>query len=154
MYAESWGSDYATNNGQYRGNDHYMVQYSFGYSNATNPGSPDPLAAVYQARNDVLWPGNSAQPYCSSILGYTASVTTTTIFVSVTASATTTVTSSGNPTTASVTSTAAAQKQKRALAMPDVLSKYPASIVTSACSLAVQPASSTSVVTVTSTQTA
>jgi hypothetical protein len=53
-----------------------------------------------------------------------------------------------------VTSTAAAQKQKRALAMPDVLSKYPAGIVTSACSLAVQPASGTSVVTVTSTQTA
>jgi hypothetical protein len=154
MYTESWGPDYATNSGQYRGNDHYMVQYSFGYSNSTNPGSPNPLAAVYQARNDVLWPGNSAQPYCSSILGYTASVTTTTIFVSATASATITVTSSGKPTMASVTSTAAAQKQKRALVMPDVLSKYPANIVTSACSLASQPASSTSIVTVTSTQTA
>jgi hypothetical protein len=136
MYAESWGSSYATNNGQYRGNDHYMVQYSFGYSNSTNAGSPNPLAAVYQARNDVLWPGNSAKPYCSSILGYTASVTTTTVVVSVTASTTTT-----------------AAARKRALATPDVLSKYPASIVTSACSLAVQPASGTSVVTVTSTQT-
>jgi hypothetical protein len=161
MYAESWGPKYATNKGQYRGADHYMIQYSFGYSNSTNAGSPNALAAVYQARSDILWPANSAQAYCSSVLGYTIPVTITSVVVSVTPSATTTVTSSQTDfitvtnthlTTAYTTSNAVAQK--RALAIPNVLTKYPVGIVTSACSLAVKPASSTSVVTVTTTRTA
>jgi hypothetical protein len=104
MYAESWGPSYATNKGQYRGSDHYMIQYSFGYSNATSAGSPNPQAAVYQARNDILWPANSAKGFCSSLLGYTTPVVTvtsatTTTPVSVTLQ-TVTITSVGGTATA------------------------------------------------------
>lgn len=195
MYAETWGPKFATNDGQYRGNDHYMIQYSFGYSNATNPGTPDPLAAVYQARSDILWPANSAQPFCSSILGYTVPVVTastvvtttpisTTVNVvsvtSVVATATSTVYSTASTTITSIvnakrdvtdgsasTSTTVNQDilptvaaiwtqilNKRDIPTPSVLTKYPADIVKSACSLAVSPASSTSTVSTTSTQTA
>jgi len=193
MYAESWGPSYATNKGQYRGSDQYLIQYSFGYSNSTNAGSPNPQAAVYQARNDILWPANSAQGFCSSLLGYTTPVVTvtsatTTTPVSVTLQ-TVTITSVGETVTAtsvittSITVTPNAKRdisdptmtvingitapalptipsistqapQKRALSTPNVLTKYPGSILTSACSLAVKPVSSTSTITVTSTQTA
>jgi hypothetical protein len=44
--------------------------------------------------------------------------------------------------------------QKRALSTPNVLTKYLGSIVTSACSLAIKPVTSTNTVTVASTQTA
>jgi hypothetical protein len=190
MYAQSWGSQYATNVGQYRGNDHFKIQYSFSYSNSTNPGTPNPLAAVYQARNDIQWPSNSAQPYCSSILGYTTPVVTATIVATSTPLTTTTTTAIQTdlttttvikPTTTTVTSTrvTAAKRdigamptewttidgvrakvlptvlgpstteavKRRDIALPQVLSKYPASIISSACVLAVTP------VTVTSTAT-
>lgn len=40
MYNETWSGAYATNDGQYRGDDHYTISYSIGYSNVTNPGVP------------------------------------------------------------------------------------------------------------------
>jgi hypothetical protein len=196
MYAQSWGTRYATNVGQWRGNDNFKIQYSFSYSNITNPGSADPVAAVYQARNDIKWPANSAQPYCSSILGYTTPVVTTTVVTTSTPLATTTTTDIKtdlttttviSPTTTTVTSTKpfadkrdlewtsiapttinghlamalptlpiplpADAVRKRDIALPSVLSKYPANIITSACSLAASPVTVTSTATSTTTST-
>jgi hypothetical protein len=192
MYAQSWGSQYATNVGQYRGNDNFKIQYSFSYSNITNPGTPNPLAAVYQARNDIQWPGNSAQPYCSSILGYTTPVVTTTIVATSTPLTTTTTTIiqtdlttttiiKPTTTTTTVTSTivGAAKRdvgaiptewttidgirakvlpsvfgpstteavKRREIVLPQVLSKYPASIISSGCVLAATPVTITSTAT-------
>jgi hypothetical protein len=190
MYAQSWSSKYATNVGQWRGNDHFKIQYSFSYSNLTNPGSPNPLAAVYQARNDINWPAHSAHPYCSSILSYTTPVVTTTVITTSTPLATTTATdvkteltttTVASPTTTTATSTkyvvvrrdvestsislttingqlamalptisipsADGAFRKRDVALPSVLSKYPAHIVTSACSLAATPVAITSTAT-------
>lgn len=39
LYNETWAPSYATNSGQYRGADHYTIEYSFSYSNTTNPGT-------------------------------------------------------------------------------------------------------------------
>jgi hypothetical protein len=190
MYAQSWGSQYATNVGQYRGNDHFKIQYSFSYSNSTNPGTPNPLAAVYQARNDIQWPSNSAQPYCSSILGYTTPVATTTIVATSTPLTTTTTTAIQTdlttttvikPTMTTVTSTRVIVAKRdmgamptewttidgvrakvlptvlgpfptkavkrRDITLPQVLSKYPASIISSACVLAATPVTITSTAT-------
>lgn len=196
MYAESWGPSYATNKGQYRGSDHYLIEYSFGYSNSTNPGSPNPLAAVYQARNDITWPANSAQAFCTSVLGYTTPTVTVTAVVFSTPTSTTTqtvtitnvaiaATQTSFSTTFTTTTTVVNAKrdlstsstwtiikgmtalalpvvpsgtsqapQKRAIPTPNVLTKYPASIITSACSLAVSPITTTATATNTLTYTA
>ncbi|KAK8135097.1 carbohydrate-binding -like protein [Apiospora sp. TS-2023a] len=45
MYNESWDQSYFTNNGQWRGQDHYTSTFSLSYSNTTNPGIPAGLAA-------------------------------------------------------------------------------------------------------------
>lgn len=200
MYSESWSSKYATNVGQWRGNDHFMINYSFSYSNSSNAGTPNPQAAVYQAKHDILWPGNSAAPYCSALLGYTAPVVTSTTVATFTPAGTTTTTATvttfttsttASPTTVTTTTTATIAKrdevagstiadvtmwttidgttarvllplptefaqetaQKRDVAMPQVLTKYPANIVSSACALAVSPASSTSTAIATTTTT-
>ncbi|KAL8675795.1 MAG: hypothetical protein Q9186_007601, partial [Xanthomendoza sp. 1 TL-2023] len=38
LYNQTWDAKYATNSGQYRGRDHYTIQYSYIASNATNRG--------------------------------------------------------------------------------------------------------------------
>ena len=40
LYTESWDISHATNTGQWRGSDHYTIDYSFAYSNATDIGVP------------------------------------------------------------------------------------------------------------------
>ncbi|KAK2765818.1 hypothetical protein CKAH01_15567 [Colletotrichum kahawae] len=62
LYSKSRDASYATNNGQYRGSDHYTISYSFSYTNSTNAGKPR-----------IPCP-----PYCSSLLGYTTPTTTAT----------------------------------------------------------------------------
>ncbi|KAI5200082.1 hypothetical protein E4T39_05919 [Aureobasidium subglaciale] len=176
LYTEAWPASYATNSGQWRGNDQYVVDYSFGYAKADAGTDPvvtgDKTGAIYQARQDMTYNAASLTstflPYCSSILGFSQAVTT------VTPSATTTpvVTS-----TVVVTSTAfakrdestsffllvtpldvdinvlrtAADVQKRAAAptaTPAVLTKYPAAVQSGACSLiASQPTGPASTVT-------
>ncbi|TGO69922.1 hypothetical protein BOTNAR_0005g00040 [Botryotinia narcissicola] len=51
IYSEAWDSSYATNVGQYRGSDHYLIGLSYTYTNAINPGliSGDKTCAVAQA---------------------------------------------------------------------------------------------------------
>jgi hypothetical protein len=67
MYSESWSSKFATNNGQYRGSDHYLIEYSYAFSNSTDPGMASPDAAVHQASKDVAY--STLQSFCSSYLG-------------------------------------------------------------------------------------
>ncbi|KAK6088256.1 hypothetical protein SCUP234_00744 [Seiridium cupressi] len=39
QYSSSWDTSYATNTGQYRGSDHYTIEFSVSGSNSTNPGT-------------------------------------------------------------------------------------------------------------------
>ncbi|GAW23221.1 hypothetical protein ANO14919_127720 [Xylariales sp. No.14919] len=47
MYTQSWDSSYATNDGQWRGDDHYTNDYVFAYTNST-------------WKNDVVCPGSNS----------------------------------------------------------------------------------------------
>ncbi|KAI0153061.1 hypothetical protein GGR57DRAFT_492494 [Xylariaceae sp. FL1272] len=40
LYTQSWDKSYATNDGQYRGNDHYTNEYAFAYTNSICGGNP------------------------------------------------------------------------------------------------------------------
>lgn len=148
LYTEAWDSTYAVNGGQWWGDNQYLVSYSFGYPKLNpgiNPTVGDAVGAEYQAVADIKWA--TLQPFCSSYLGYTAAGTTIT----------TTATVSGvtSQTTTAAQSQTTTQNQKRALSTPDVLTKYPSTVLSSACQLqATQPAASTLVVTATVTATA
>jgi len=79
LYTESWPKTYATNSGQWRGQDQYTVDYSFGFSKIASASDIDPTVgdvngAKYQAVADIKW--SSLQPFCSSYLGYTTPVST------------------------------------------------------------------------------
>ncbi|THY74191.1 hypothetical protein D6C93_10421 [Aureobasidium pullulans] len=108
LYTEAWPIKYATNGGQWRGQDQYT-------------------------------------PFCSAYLGYSIPVST------VTSVATTVpvVTSTSYSTT-----TVSPKNDKRALSIPADLSKYPATVVSSACSMQATKPSSTSTTTAFSTFTA
>ncbi|KAI6791944.1 glycoside hydrolase [Hortaea werneckii] len=177
MYSESWPASYATNKGQYRGSDHFTIQYSFAYSNSADPGAACKDCAVHQASKDISY--SSLQPYCSSLLGYTDPVATATVTATEAASTTTTTTTTTALTTTTaqafvkrqeesvihtvstsgsllvrVIVTATASLGARAAApTPDFLTKYPGDVVASACSLQASPATSTSTKTVTTTST-
>lgn len=155
LYTEAWPIKYATNGGQWRGKDQYLVSYSFGFPKA-NPGIDptvgDTTGAVYQARQDMTYSPSSLtavfQPFCSSLLGYSVPIASATALTTVTPVVTTTV----------VTTSFAAANAKRAaasLSTPAVLTKYPSSIFRSACSLIATSPTVTSTITVTtSTSTA
>lgn len=150
-----------------------MIQYSFAYSNATNPGAVDANAAIHQASRDVSY--STLQPFCSSYLGY--SVPSTTITTTITsAPVTTTTTTTATTTTVGGTNVQPFKRdggdpdfpdsilalmkgfattpavEKRALSTPAVLTKYPSSILSAACSMQATPATST-VTSITSTTT-
>jgi len=122
-----------------------MIEYSYTFTNTSNPGfSPkkgDTVGAVYQAVKDIKYA--TLQPFCSAALGYSALLATVTPtsfvtpFVTSTAFSTTT-------TTASIDKRAAVTAGSASLSTPAVLSKYPASVMSSACSLLVSQATSTS----------
>ncbi|KAJ3577350.1 hypothetical protein NPX13_g3219 [Xylaria arbuscula] len=40
MYTQYWDTSYATNDGQWRGNDHYTNDYAFAYTNSVDAGLP------------------------------------------------------------------------------------------------------------------
>ncbi|KAI8632558.1 hypothetical protein F5Y19DRAFT_492358 [Xylariaceae sp. FL1651] len=87
MYLMSWEATYSSNSGQWRGNDHYTIAYSFSYANKTDSSSPRipcPIDTV-----SALIAASTLQPYCSPLLGYTAPVVTSTQIVSVTVPSTT-----------------------------------------------------------------
>lgn len=87
LYTEAWPIKYATNGGQWRGQDQYTVDYSFGYAKTASSSDIDPLVgdskgATYQAVADIKW--SSLQPFCSTYLGYTTPVATVTATATIT----------------------------------------------------------------------
>ncbi|KAI5203700.1 hypothetical protein E4T39_04003 [Aureobasidium subglaciale] len=143
IYTETWNSTFATNAGQYRGTDQYVVEYSYGYSLTGSPGVVpkvgDKPGAIYQAAVDMKYYPTSLtsvfQPFCSSVLSYTAPLTTTTAVVTITPTSLTTQTVVVN-----------AKRAASTIPTPAVLSKYPATVVSSACSLIVTSPTVTSVI--------
>ncbi|KAH0367752.1 hypothetical protein KCU65_g4429, partial [Aureobasidium melanogenum] len=146
LYTEAWPIKYATNGGQWRGKDQYTVDYSFGY--AANPSSSDidptvgdAKGAAYQAVADIKW--SSLQPFCSTLLGWTVPVTSVTALTTITPTVTSTVFS---------TTTLA---KRAAQTTPGGLSKYQASVLSSACSMVVtSPTITSTTIVATSTATA
>ncbi|TGO20685.1 hypothetical protein BPAE_0274g00050 [Botrytis paeoniae] len=155
IYSEAWDSSYATNVGQYRGSDHYLIGLSYTYTNATDPGltSGDKTCAVAQASVEISY--LSLQPYCSTLLGFaadtvTASTTITSTFTStVISQATTTVPNdplpkrsdvpmhlvNGTPLIPSMVANNTVTPAKRSVAAtPAGLTKYPGTVISSACS--------------------
>jgi hypothetical protein len=167
LYTEAWPIKYAVNGGQWRGQDQYTVDYSFGYAKADagiDPIVGDATGAKYQARQDMTYYPSSLTstflPYCSSLLGYTAALTTfvpsTTITPLTTVTVVATVTALAkrdgtsvfniNPTPIySLTTTAIVEK--RAGSTPNVLTKYPVAIQSAACSLIATSSPTTSTIT-------
>ncbi|KAH0395479.1 glycoside hydrolase, partial [Aureobasidium melanogenum] len=155
MYSSSWTNKYATNVGQYRGNDHYTVGFSYAFSNLTDAGTtPNPAAAVAQAKGEIS--ASSLQSYCSTFLGYNdlnayITATSTKTPVSTVTSTSTLKVKASSSTTSS--SSKASSLSKRALpssslATPTALTKYPGSIISSACSALVTEVPKTATVTV------
>lgn len=154
----------------------YSYTFKNSTSVAPKPANGDVKGAAYQARQDMTYyPSqltSTFQPYCSSLLGYSPAVSTFTPTTTVTPLTTTTtlVTSTAaaqkakRSDDAAVSSiaeipsslllpwvanaTATANVDKRAVAsIPAVLTKYPSAVQSSACSLIVSQATSTSTVT-------
>lgn len=151
MYSEAWPTSYATNTGQYRGADLWKIMNSYTFTNATSPGAPNKVGAIYQARNEIK--ANTLQPYCSSLLGYTTAVTTVTSTSTTTPLTTTFTTSTSTELTYTTTTTTAPAVvifSKRVVVpssapgTPAVLTKYPGTVIASACSLIATPVASTS----------
>ncbi|KAG9512005.1 hypothetical protein KCV07_g9747, partial [Aureobasidium melanogenum] len=146
LYTETWDSSYATNTGQFVGSDQYLIEYSYGYplsgSHGLSPRPGDKQGAIYQAVKDMsYYPASltsTFQPFCSSILGYSAGSTTVTTAM-VTPISYTTVTNVIYQRAASTNPT------------PAVLTKYPATVVSSACSSVVTSPTATPFVTSTAT---
>lgn len=136
LYTEAWTSTYATNAGQWRGQDQYLVNYSFGYPKSSPGVSPtvgDVKGAAYQALADIKW--SSLQPFCSTLLGYTVPVSSVTALTTTTPIVTSTVYSSTTI------------LKRAAQTTPAGLAKYQAPVLSSACSMAVTSPTITSTVT-------
>ena len=123
-----------------------MIQYSYAFTNSTGMVSPNKAGAIYQAQQDIVYA--SLQPYCSSILGYSTPV------VTVQSTTTTTPLSTTVATVYTTTTVTGGQKRKRATSTPDVLTKYPNTVVSSACSAVATPVTQTSTITNLNTATA
>ncbi|KAF2967563.1 hypothetical protein GQX73_g5964 [Xylaria multiplex] len=54
MYTQSWDSSYATNDGQWRGNDHYTNDYVFAYTDSTYKGITCPYSNSTTTRRTIL----------------------------------------------------------------------------------------------------
>jgi hypothetical protein len=211
IYSEPWDKSYATNTGQWQGQDQFLITYSYTFTNTTGVVAPNKNGAIHQASKDITY--SSLQSYCSSTLGYTTPVTTVTQVSTITPAATT-ITVAASPTASScaavrrrddanaavtaaatddssplvppfpsgqteynpIPTTPAAVNAKRDVvpdsvppppagqdtynivakrdsSTPNVLTKYPATVISSACSLVATPVTTTSTVTVQSATT-
>ncbi|KAI5198023.1 hypothetical protein E4T39_06967 [Aureobasidium subglaciale] len=135
LYDQTWSQSYAKNTGYYYGNDKYTVGFSYTFSNKTNPGQPRYPCNVASAKTAIT--SASLQSYCTSLLGLTASASTTQfVTVTPTVSATT------------LTTVSAGGVKRDAASTPVALQKFAGSVITSACALA---ATSVSILTATTT---
>ncbi|KAI5197076.1 hypothetical protein E4T38_08194 [Aureobasidium subglaciale] len=156
IYTEVWSDSYAVNSGQNRGSDRYFIGYSYTFANSSSPGvAPkigDNNGAIYQARQDMTYfPSqltSTFQPFCSSVLGYSVPTVSATALTTTSPVVTTTLYST-------TTAAANAKRQASSLSTPNVLTKYPASVVSRACSLiATSPTVTSTITAATSTITA
>jgi hypothetical protein len=153
IYTEQWSDAYAVNSGQMRGSDRYFIGYSYTFSNSSSvsiaPKVGDKNGAIYQARQDMTYyPSqltSTFQPFCSSLLGYSALVTSATAATTVTPVMSTSIVYS---TTTVAAGNANGKRAAASLSPPDVLTKYPSSVFASACSLIATSPTSTSTITV------
>jgi hypothetical protein len=126
----------------------YSYTFAIKNSVAPAPSVGDKKGAVYQAAVDIRYA--TLQPFCSALLGYSAPVTTAVVYSTTTPVVTSTVIA-----TNTVTVSQAAAKRAVSQSTPNVLTKYPATVLSSACSMFVTQATGTSIVgTVTSVSTA
>ncbi|ORY68295.1 uncharacterized protein BCR38DRAFT_506816, partial [Pseudomassariella vexata] len=76
LYTQKWDSSYATNNGQYRGNDHYTIGLSFSYYNTETPGFP-------VCPNDIAYLRSQGAEFCTSYISYSAPTESATVSTTV-----------------------------------------------------------------------
>lgn len=130
-----------------------MIEYSYSFTNTSspdfNPKKGDTVGAVYQAVKDIKYA--TLQPFCSAALGYSALVATITPTAFVTPIVTSTAFSTTTTTASIIDKRAAVTAGSASLSTPAVLSKYPASVMSSACSMLVSQATSTSTSTASAT---
>ncbi|KAK4498185.1 hypothetical protein PRZ48_010842 [Zasmidium cellare] len=69
MYTQAWDQSHGTNDGQWRGDDHYTIQYSFAYGNSSDTGMP-------VCPNQVSYLQTSGQEFCTSYIHYSAPTST------------------------------------------------------------------------------
>ncbi|KFY40340.1 hypothetical protein V495_05477 [Pseudogymnoascus sp. VKM F-4514 (FW-929)] len=152
MYTQPWDLSYATNDGQWNGNDHYTVTYGFSYSNNTSPGLP-------VCPSDIDYLQSVGGDFCTSYNEYSAPTATSTVFDTTYTTTETVVTEQETSTvvvytTAIATVTALPYKRdivaKRAIATPASISNWEAASISSACS---QVATGTNTVETTNTVT-
>lgn len=156
MYTKAWDLSYATNNGQWRGQDHYTIDMSYISSNATNSGD-------VSCPSDVPYLSTAGAAFCSAYINYqppvstVVSVTTpvTSVLTSVVTSFTTATTYGSevdiSSTTTTVTSKANAKRDGRALATPASISTWSPSRISKACSAVATGSTTTSTTTTAST---
>ncbi|PNS20160.1 hypothetical protein CAC42_5610 [Sphaceloma murrayae] len=134
LYSKSWPLSYATNKGMTYGKDVYSIGSSYAFVNSTSPGAPYYPCDVASATNIIE--KSSYQPFCTTLLGYTAPTSTVTATV----------------TSSSSSSSSASQRRRRGVrglsgpvlkradqATPTALATFAPNALTSACSLEVAP---------------
>ncbi|KAF2737647.1 hypothetical protein EJ04DRAFT_487589 [Polyplosphaeria fusca] len=98
LYNTTWDGSYATNDGQWRGNDHWTVGYSQFFSNNADPGIPICPSIISYLNSS---PENQA--FCSAYINYQAPVTTKSVTSTVTTVLNTVVTSTSTAAGSTVT---------------------------------------------------
>lgn len=156
LYTQAWDLSYATNNGQWRGPDHYTIDMSYISSNATNSGD-------VRCPSDVSYLSTAGAAFCSAHINYQPPVSTvvsittpaTSVLTSIVTSFTITTTYGTevdiSSTTTTVTSKADAKRDGRALAIPASISTWSPSRISKACSVVATGSTTTSTVTTAST---
>ncbi|KAL2025702.1 hypothetical protein VTO58DRAFT_103928 [Aureobasidium pullulans] len=134
MYTQAWDTSYATNKGQWRGQDHYTIDQSFIASNATNSGD-------VSCPSDISYLSANGADFCTAYINYSPTVSTVnsvvtpaTLVVASTATELTTVTIYGTETQTDLKTITLTANRKRALQTPASISTWSPSRISKACS--------------------
>jgi hypothetical protein len=74
LYTEAWSQTYAVNGGSWRGQDHYTVDYSFGYSKISSASDIDPSVGDANGAKYQLLPTSSGLPSSLSAQPFSATL--------------------------------------------------------------------------------
>ncbi|USP75175.1 hypothetical protein yc1106_02449 [Curvularia clavata] len=141
MYTQKWDKTYAVNDGQWRGDDHYTIEYSYSFSNTADPGKPKLPCDVAAAKTAII--SSSLQPFCSTLLGYTTPVSTVVQTQFTTVPASTQVSTLTPVTTTTTTTTLAPKKRDVSPETPAALATFAPTAISAACSLQATPVTET-----------